>query len=245
MTDNSQNNTPPDDDMLSQSDARKFERNVAIVGVIFFAVFCAGLWIVMKNVADGPLPPSSFVPTGDVATQSKINAPEIHLPENPMPENPARENLVEYAPPPRADDTDGSDGATGMPAPPVSMMDRPQESGIDGAPPQPVYPAPETLLIMNAHRPYDRPIGAYDADPKWRTVRGMVTAIVPRTDRMTDGSRRQNLYARTEFYFKDSLMNCFFHQYMGETATLQVNDYVLVQYDPKASDACGTSHIVK
>ncbi|HEX2751512.1 MAG TPA: hypothetical protein VHP34_00090 [Alphaproteobacteria bacterium] len=222
MTDNSQNNTPNDDDMLSQSDARKFERNVAIVGVIFFAVFCAGLWIVMKNVADGPLPPPSFVPTGDIATQSEIHAPKIHLPESNT-----RENRVEYA------------------VPPDSVIDVPQESDIDGAPPQPVFQPADTLQLKNPRHAYDLPVGPYDSDPKWRTVRGIVTAIAPRTDRMTDGSQRKNLYARTEFYIKDSNMNCFFHQYMGETATLQVNDYVLVQYDPKASDACGSSHIVK
>ncbi len=215
MTDNSQNNTPPDDDMLSQIDARKFERNVAIVGVIFFAVFCLGLWIVMKNVADGPLPPPSFVPTGDTASQSKIPAPKIYLPESTT-----RENRVEYAVPPPATQSDDPEAAPGTPAPPTSVIDMPQESGIDGAPPQPVSQPADTLQLKNPRHAYDLPVGPYDSDPKWRTVRGIVTAIAPRTDRMTDGSQRKNLYARTEFYIKDSNMNCFFHQYMGETATL-------------------------
>ena len=207
--------TNQNDDNLSQKEAKRLERVVVAFGVIFFALVTTGIWFAVKQITDKPLPPPSFVPTGDVATQYEINRIE-----------PARE-----VPP--------------QPPAPISVIDQPQQSEIDGAPPQPVFEAADTLQLKNPRHAYDLPIGTYDSDPKWRTVRGIVTAHAPRTDRMSDGSSRKNLYARTAFYSKEDNMNCYFHQYMGAVATLQVNDYVLVQYDPAARDACGTAHIVK
>ncbi len=119
-------------------------------------------------------------------------------------------------------------------------------------PPQPIYvptvdyiAPPDVLTIKGATRPYDLPVDVYSSDDTLRTVRGRVTDIVPRTDRMTDGNTRENLYARTEYFSKEQNMNCYFHQYMGLVATYKVHDAVLVQFDPQAGDACGTSRIVK
>ena len=208
--------TNQSNDNLSQKDAKRLERVVVFCGVIVFVLVAAGIWFAVKQITDKPLPPPSFVPTGDVAAQYEINRIEQ-----------ARDEMQP------------------QPAAPISVIDTPQQSDIEGAPPQPVFQTADTLQLKNPRRAYDRPIGAYDRHPKWRTVRGMVTAHAPRTDRMSDGSRRKNLYARTEFYSKEDDMNCYFHQYMGAVATLQVNEYVLVQYDPAAPDACGTAHIVK
>jgi len=74
---------------------------------------------------------------------------------------------------------------------------------------------------------------------------GNVTAIVPRQDSMSNGTVRQNLYARTEFFVPEKNKNCYFHQYMGLTASYKVGDAVHVQYDPHARDFCGTARIVK
>jgi len=119
-------------------------------------------------------------------------------------------------------------------------------------PPQPIYvptiddvSPPDVLTIKGATSLYDLPVDVYSSDDTLRTVRGRVTDIVPRTDRMTDGKTRENLYARTEYFIKEQNMNCYFHQYMGLVATHKVNDAVLVQFDPQAGDACGTSRIVK
>jgi len=243
MTNHVPNDPAQDDTTLSQREAKNLERKVIFFGSAFFAVLAFGLWLAARHIADGPLPPPSFVPTGDIATQSEIEeierlnriarqAKEAHDAKRRRAEQIEKRPLQEEPVP------DGRDN-------PPATVNTPQDSNIEGAPPQPVYRTPDTATILHAHQPYDRPIGAYDPDPKWLTVRGTVTAIVPRTDRMTDGKRRENLYARTEFYDRDSNLNCYFHQYMGQTATLQTGDYVLVQYDPRAVDPCGTSHIVK
>lgn len=253
MTEPSPDNNPQDDAALSKAEARRLEMAAAVVGVLFFAALGFGIWFAVKQVADKPLPPPSFVPTGDIAAQSEIHADDNRMAYDVSPPSEAdvppdtgapAEQLTppSYRQSPQERMRDYERARTDPDAPVTS---RPQDSDIDGAPPQPAYAAEDPLRIMNAHLPYDRPIGVYDADPKWLTVRGRVTKIVPRSDRMTDGSRRENLYARTEFYYKESNMNCYFHQYLGLTTTLQVGDYVLVQYDPRAKDPCGTSHIVK
>lgn len=174
--------TPQDE---AKPTGENFERNVAIFALFFFVLLFAGIGFAAKEVSESALPPPSFVPTGDVATQAEIerNSPAAQM-ANLMP-------------------------------------------------------------LKNPRRAYDRPIGDYDHDDTLRTVRGTVTAIVPRTDRMIDGSRRENKYARTEFYSREDNMNCYFHQYQGLVPTLKVNDHVLVQYDPAAADACGTARIVK
>lgn len=204
------------DKTLSQKEGQRLERTVALFGVVFFALLATGIWFAVTYVTGKPLPTPSFVPTGDIATQSEIN--RIAQPQRILPPQPAQ---------------------------PLSVTGRPQHSEIDGAPPQPVFQSTDTLQLQNPRHAYDLPVGAYDSDPKWRTVRGRVTAHAPRTDRMSDGSRRKNIYARTEFYAQAKNMNCYFHQYMGAAATLQVDDVVLVQYDPAARDACGTARIVK
>lgn len=186
--------TPQDE---AKPAGENFERNVAIFALFFFVLLFAGIGFVVKQVSESALPPPSFVPTGDVATQAEIERKS-----------------------------------------PAAAIDRPADNS-------PAAQMANLMPLKNPRRAYDQPIGDYDSDDKWRTVRGTVTAIVPRTDRMIDGSRRENKYARTEFYSREDNMNCYFHQYLGLVPTLKVHDHVLVQYDPTAADACGTARIVK
>lgn len=105
--------------------------------------------------------------------------------------------------------------------------------------------ADDGLVLARPRNAYDLPVAPHDKDPKLRFITGRVTAIVPRHDIMSNGSARQNLYARTEFAVPEHNRNCFFHQYMGLTAVYKVDDMVPVQYDPDAKDFCGTARIVK
>ena len=101
------------------------------------------------------------------------------------------------------------------------------------------------LTLADPRRPYDLPATERENNPALRVTMGSVTAIAPRHDIMSNGSARQNLYARTEFYVPEKNRNCYFHQYMGLTATYKSGDTVQVQYDPNAADFCGTGRIVK
>lgn len=105
--------------------------------------------------------------------------------------------------------------------------------------------AKDTLVVANPRNPYDLPVTQHEKNPKLRFITGNVTAVVPRHDIMSNGSARQNLYARTEFYVPEKDKNCYFHQYMGLQATYKVGDAVQVQYNPAASDFCGTARIVE
>jgi hypothetical protein len=110
-------------------------------------------------------------------------------------------------------------------------------------PPQPAY---DPLLLAHPRNAYDLPVRAEDASQAGlRMTAGEVKAIAPRNDKMSDGSVRKNLYARTEFYQPESRGVCYFHQYMGTVATYKVGDRVRVQYDTQARDICGSSRIVK
>jgi len=110
-------------------------------------------------------------------------------------------------------------------------------------------PSPTTsnseTVPANPRSAYDLPVSRYDKNPSLRFMTGNVTAIVPRQDSMSNGTVRQNLYARTEFFVPEKNKNCYFHQYMGLTASYKVGDAVHVQYDPHARDFCGTARIVK
>ena len=105
--------------------------------------------------------------------------------------------------------------------------------------------APDGLTLAHPRSAYDLPVTQHEKNPKLHFATGRVTAIVPRHDIMSNGSARQNLYARTEFTVPEHNRNCFFHQYMGLTATYKVNDMVPIQYDPNAKDFCGTARVVK
>ena len=59
--------------------------------------------------------------------------------------------------------------------------------------------APDGLALANPRSAYDLPVTERDKDPELRLITGRVTAVVPRHDIMSNGSARQNLYARTEF----------------------------------------------
>lgn len=193
MTEDMPSTTPNEPKPVNKS----FERNVAVFAAVFFVLLFAGIGFVVKQVGESVLPPPSFVPTGDVATQAEMERRSSS-----------------------------------------SMIDRPSGD-------TPALQIEHDLRLKNPRHAYDHPIGAYDNDPKWRTVHGTVTAIVPRTDRMTDDSRRENKYARTEFYARQDNMSCYFHQYLGITPSLKVHDQVMVQYDPAAADVCGTARIVQ
>lgn len=101
------------------------------------------------------------------------------------------------------------------------------------------------LTLANPRNAYDLPVTQHEKNPKLHFATGRVTSIVPRHDIMSNGSARQNLYARTEFTVPEHNRNCFFHQYMGLTAVYKVNDMVPIQYDPNAKDFCGTARVVK
>jgi hypothetical protein len=110
-------------------------------------------------------------------------------------------------------------------------------------PPQPIY---DQLLLAHPRNAYDLPVREEDGSQAGlRVTAGEVKAIAPRSDKMSDGSVRKNLYARTEFYQPESRGVCYFHQYMGTVATYSVGDRVRVQYDTQAGDICGSSRIVK
>jgi len=113
----------------------------------------------------------------------------------------------------------------------------------DEKPPQAVW---DPLLLAHPRNAYDLPVREEDAPQAGlRLTAGEVKAIAPRNDKMSDGSVRKNLYARTEFYQPESRGVCYFHQYMGTVATYKVGDRVRVQYDTQAGDVCGSSRIVK
>ncbi len=76
-------------------------------------------------------------------------------------------------------------------------------------------------------------------------VPGVVTAIVPREDKMPDGQERVNYYARTEYRYEPAGANCYFHYYLGpnQPARYEAGQSVTVAYQPQASDPCGSSMI--
>lgn len=76
---------------------------------------------------------------------------------------------------------------------------------------------------------------------------GVVTAIVPRTDRMPDGSWQKNYYARTEYYLERYNSNCFFHHYLGPDGETRYSpgQGVTVSYQPQVQDVCGSSMIIE
>lgn len=104
----------------------------------------------------------------------------------------------------------------------------------------------DPLVVAHPRNPYDLPV--FEADAPHDSLRmtvGEVKKIAPRNDKMSDGSTRQNLYARTEFYQPESRGVCFFYQYMGTVPTYNVGARVRVQYDTRVKDVCGSSRIVK
>jgi len=103
----------------------------------------------------------------------------------------------------------------------------------------------DEVVVANPRNAYDLPVSRYEKNLRLRFMTGNITAIVPRQDRMSNGTVRQNLYARTEFLVAEKNKNCYFHQYMGTRATYKVGDTVHVQYDPNAQDFCGSARIVE
>ena len=106
-------------------------------------------------------------------------------------------------------------------------------------------PAEDVLMPANPIYDYDNPVMPPDPYGRLSTAQGHVTKIASRRDRMSDGSKRWNFYARTEFSVpeRDDIV-CYFHQYMGLVPFLKPDDAVTVQYDPDTHDYCGTAHIV-
>lgn len=105
--------------------------------------------------------------------------------------------------------------------------------------------ATDGLTLAKPRSAYDLPVTQRENNPALRMTIGSVTAVVPRHDIMSNGSARQNLYARTDFFVAEKNRNCYFHQYMGLEAVYKVGNTVNVQYDPNAPDFCGTGRIVK
>ncbi|TVQ83048.1 MAG: hypothetical protein EA357_07565 [Micavibrio sp.] len=107
-------------------------------------------------------------------------------------------------------------------------------------------PVEDTLMPAHPVYDYDNPLLPPEPYGRLSSAQGQVTKIASRRDRMSDGSRRWNFYARTEFPVKErNGMICYFHQYMGIAPFLRPGDTVTVQYNPDARDYCGTAHIVK
>lgn len=106
----------------------------------------------------------------------------------------------------------------------------------------PTYGLPEISLPAAdpSVNPYRQPALAA------ATASGVVTAIVPRVDKMPDGSLQKNFYARTEYYLAKYDGNCYFHHFLGPDAPrYAVGDHVTVSYQPFAADVCGSSIIVE
>jgi len=131
--------------------------------------------------------------------------------------------------------------ATGYAQDTASYPQQPQRAEDQN--PQAVW---DPLLLAHPRNAYDLPVREEDApQSRLRLTDAEVKSLAPRRDKMSDGSVRQNLYARTEFYMPEVRGVCFFYQYMGTAATYKVGDRVRVQYDTSAKDVCGTSRIVK